>query len=328
MTATRLEAALDAGALILRAGRVAVFAPRAGQRLDPLDPGRVQVVTGFRPDHDDFSARGFDCVRQPSGEFGAAVVVLPRIRAQARGLVAEAVAAARGGLVIVDGARTDGVDAMWRDIRARIPGAQSLPKAHGRVIWFAGAPDLSDWSQAARPQARDGWLIPPGGFSADGPDPGSALLLESLPPLAGRVADLGAGWGYLARAILARSPKVTELHLVEADAEALDCARANVTDTRARFHWTDATRPLPGSPFDMVVTNPPFHAGRAADPGLGRAFVLAAARSLTPGGVLWLVANRHLPYEATLTEAFAQVEEKAGTPGYKILCAARPRRRV
>jgi 16S rRNA (guanine1207-N2)-methyltransferase len=34
-----------------------------------------------------------------------------------------------------------------------------------------------------------------GVFSADGLDPGSRLLIESLPPLGGRIADLGCGWG-------------------------------------------------------------------------------------------------------------------------------------
>ena len=40
-------------------------------------------------------------------------------------------------------------------------------------------------------------------FSADHIDPGSALLAEHLPKnLRGRVADLGAGWGFLSRAAL------------------------------------------------------------------------------------------------------------------------------
>jgi 16S rRNA (guanine1207-N2)-methyltransferase len=52
------------------------------------------------------------------------------------------------------------------------------------------------------------------------------------------------------------------------------------------------------------VTNPPFHVVRAADPGLGRAFVEAARGMLGPRGDLWLVANRHLPYEGALRAAF------------------------
>ncbi|MDT9081655.1 methyltransferase, partial [Escherichia coli] len=79
-------------------------------------------------------------------------------------------------------------------------------------------------------------------------------------------------------------------------------------DPRARFTWADATQGRPG-PFDAVVMNPPFHNGRAADPALGLAFIRAAAHALTPSGTLWMVANRHLPYEAALREAFREVEE-------------------
>jgi 16S rRNA (guanine1207-N2)-methyltransferase len=33
---------------------------------------------------------------------------------------------------------------------------------------------------------------------------------------------------------------------------------------------------------------------------------------LAPDGVLWLVANRHLPYDAALSEAFLEVETIGG----------------
>ncbi|RME14842.1 MAG: MFS transporter, partial [Alphaproteobacteria bacterium] len=91
------------------------------------------------------------------------------------------------------------------------------------------------------------------------------------------------------------------------------------------FHWADATRFGEAGSHDCVVTNPPFHAGRRADPALGRAFIAAAARLLTPSGRLYLVANRHLPYERDLRAAFAEVEEIGGDGGFKVIAAARPR---
>ena len=57
----------------------------------------------------------------------------------------------------------------------------------------------------------------PGVFSADHVDPGSEALAAALPAtLKGHVIDLGAGWGYLADAVLARDG-VTTLVLVESD---------------------------------------------------------------------------------------------------------------
>jgi len=72
--------------------------------------------------------------------------------------------------------------------------------------------------------------------------------------------------------------------------------------------------------------NPPFHAGRAADPALGRAFIAAAARMLAPSGQLWMVANRHLPYEATLRETFRNVADAGGDGAFKVFHATRPLR--
>ena len=72
--------------------------------------------------------------------------------------------------------------------------------------------------------------------------------------------------------------------------------------------------------------NPPFHTGRAADPALGIAFIAAAARALTGSGQLWMVANRHLPYEAALRDRFKTVEELGGDAAFKLFHATRPKR--
>ena len=76
--------------------------------------------------------------------------------------------------------------------------------------------------------------------------------------------------------------------------------------------------------------NPPFHEGRAADPHLGARFIRAAAGLLTGAGRLWMVANRHLPYEAALSELFADVQEIGGDNRFKVITATgagRPKRR-
>jgi 16S rRNA (guanine1207-N2)-methyltransferase len=149
------------------------------------------------------------------------------------------------------------------------------------------------------------------------------LLGDTVRGLSGVAVDLGAGWGYLAARVLAANPDLRELHLIESDARALACARANVTDPRARFHWADATD-VPALRADVVVMNPPFHRGRTGDPALGAAFVRAAARMLTPRGRLWMVANRHLPYESVLAECFAALDEVPGTAAFKLLMAEKP----
>lgn len=326
MRSDRLTLALEAGLLPLPAeGRILVLRPRAGDDLSALPQGRVQVVTGFRPDADAFAALGYDVAPEPQGRFAAALVCAPRARDHAHALLAQAAAAVMpGGAVLVDGQKTDGIESLWRDLRE--VGANPTPalsKAHGRIFAFAaGAALPTAW--AAQDRDIGGFVTRPGVFSADGPDAGSALLANALPArLPSRVADLGAGWGYLSRAILSREG-VQECHLIEAEAEALACARLNIPDPRAQFHWADATRFRAPAPFGAVVCNPPFHTGRDADPTLGIAFLRAAAGMLTTSGTLWLVANRHLPYERVLAETFREVEDLPGTPVFRLYRASRP----
>ena len=79
--------------------------------------------------------------------------------------------------------------------------------------------------------------------------------------LKGRVADLGAGWGWLALEALARCPAITAIDLYEADARALDAARANVADPRAALPLGRRRRPRRAGrrPTTPSIANPPFH---------------------------------------------------------------------
>jgi 16S rRNA (guanine1207-N2)-methyltransferase len=229
-----------------------------------------------------------------------------------------------GGVVALNGDKTDGVEAIVKELRKRFDDVEVFSKAHGKLAWFTRPdvlPDLSDWD--AKPFEIDGGFTSfPGIFSSDRPDKGSELLLTHLPALKGRVADLGAGWGYLARHILSFDA-VSGLDMVEADFHACEMARINVTDTRATHHWADVLT-FEGKSFDTVVMNPPFHTSRKPDPALGQAFIRKAAEILSPRGSLWMVANRNLPYEAVLEESFQVITTVAQTGGFKVVHAERP----
>jgi len=162
----------------------------------------------------------------------------------------------------------------------------------------------------------------PGIFSWDRIDPGSALLIAHLPPLAGRGADLGCGIGVLARAALASNPAVQHITLVDFDRRAVEAARRNVEAARTTVIWADAatSKALPKG-LDFVLMNPPFHDGGAEDQNHGRVFISKAAGCLRDGGTCLLVANRHLPYEATMTPLFTTLERVIEVEGYKIYAA-------
>ena len=110
-----------------------------------------------------------------------------------------------GGPVWVDGAKTDGIDSMLRDLRAHLPVGETLAKAHGKIARLSAGPGLPEGWAATDLHPAPGFVTRPGVFSAETVDRGSALLAAALPPkLPARVAHLGAGWGWLSVQVLAR----------------------------------------------------------------------------------------------------------------------------
>ena len=323
--------------------RVLFFGARAGSWISEWPGARFTCEQGFRPFADELQRAGVaPGDGAAGGRFPLVLVLPPRQRDEARAMLARAVReAGPGGVVVACQANNEGARALEADL-ARLAGpVESLSRRKCRAVRTAPLDETVDASlraawealDAVRPILDGRHLSRPGLFAWDRIDPGSALLAAHLPAtLAGDVADLGAGWGYLASEIVRRCVAVTRVDLYEAARRALEPAHANLVRAvqeagRAvefTLHWHDATRALPRS-YDAIVSNPPFHQGRADEPALGRAFIATAAAALRPQGALWLVANRHLPYEAMLDARFAAVREVAVAQGYKVVEAREPR---
>ena len=328
MTPNRWILALDSGDLAWPDGARSLVL-RARGEADFSGLGAVQAVQGFYPDHARLAARGIDAVVAAEGQYGAALVQIVKSKPETLSLVAEAMARVTpGGVVAVDGQKTEGIESVLKAVRKLLPVDGVLSKSHGKLFWLT-RPDtvpqeIADWA-AAPALVEDRWITAPGMFSPGGPDAGSELLAALVPQLKGEVADLGAGWGYLTASVLEEQEGIDRLDLIEAEWSALEAARRNVTDPRARLIWDDATTHTPNRRYDAILSNPPFHTDRAADPGLGQAFIAAAARMLKPSGQFFMVANRHLPYEATLKAHFGTGKMLAEIGGYKLYQAGKPK---
>lgn len=320
----------DGGALFLRA--------RDGWPLREVARDGLVCEQTFRPEADALVRAGRD-VRDPEAvapsAFPLVLVLPPRQREEARASLARAVrACAPGGIVVACAPNDEGAKSVEGDLKRLAGLSGTLSKHHCRVGWTRIDPEavdpalLDDWAalDAPRPILDGRFVSRPGVFAWDRVDAASALLAAHLPAdLAGRAADLGCGWGYLSFELLQRCPDIASLDLYEAEARALDLARRNLAGARVplAFHWHDVTAGLPAR-YDVIVSNPPFHAqGRADRPDIGRAFIAAAADALSPGGRLWLVANRHLPYEAVLDARFAEVRTLAQVQGFKVIAATK-----
>ncbi|TPJ52895.1 class I SAM-dependent methyltransferase [Mesorhizobium sp. B2-7-1] len=310
--------------------RVLFLGAEPGFRLPAGFDATLHLAQGFRSHFRALQALGRDVTPRAEGQdYDMALVLAGRHRGQNEVRIAEAVErVARGAPVVVAGSKDDGVDSLRKRINGLAPLEGHLPKHHGVAFWFrrtgtntaatlrAGNPDLV---------VEGGFKTAPGMFSFDRIDAGSKLLAANLPDdLKGNVADFCAGWGYLAAEVLQRSHGLTALDLYEADFEALEASRLNVHGAiEPRFFWTDLLTEAVDRRYDAIVMNPPFHSGRAAEPGIGAGMIRAASKALKPGGRLFMVANRQLPYEQVLSAAFASHAEIARDGMFKALSARR-----
>jgi 16S rRNA (guanine1207-N2)-methyltransferase len=67
--------------------------------------------------------------------------------------------------------------------------------------------------------------------------------------------------------------------------------------------------------------NPPFHYLGKAMPSLGVDFIKVASRNLKKSGTLWMVANKHLPYEDAINDHFSSFAELSGSKKFKVIRA-------
>ena len=291
----------------------------------PLGHLEPKIMHRFKPLVDLFQDQGFDPLPSETADLDVALVHVPRVKRLARHLIYTAVRATRpDGLILVDGAKSQGIDSLLKDLKTRAALKGSVSKAHGKLAWFTANGVFDDWKADDFDPIEDGFVTKTGIFSADGIDPASQLLAASLPDgLSGNFADFGAGWGYLTRRLF-DYPGIGHIDCIEADSAAIDCARQNCGDGPAAFHWSDATTWRAQAALDGIVMNPPFHHGRAADPAIGQAFIASAARNLAAHGRLFMVSNRQLPYEAMLQSCFADVKQMAQNNLFKVLFANRP----
>lgn len=323
-------------------GPVLFLRARDGWALRQFPLQGLVCEQSFRPDADALARSGLEVVEAASLaslRFPLVLVLPPRQREEMRALFARAVSlAAPGGIVAAAMANDEGAKSGESDLCKLAGLGGKLAKNHCRAFWtppLRGEHDaelFAQWSQldAPRPILGGRFVSRPGVFAWDRIDTASALLSECLPDdLAGIGADLGAGYGFLSAEVLSRNAGVRELHAYEAEARALACARINLASfadrCRLDFRWHDVTAGLP-QPYDFIVTNPPFHATqKAGRPDIGQRFIAVAAQALKPGGRLWLVANRHLPYEQTLGTNFGRVRVLAERDGFKVVEAVKPR---
>lgn len=323
-------------------GPILVLNAQPGPWLTRLPKDRLILRTSLKPAHDQLAQAGYtllpaDSVSLPPA--GLTLLLAPRQRDYMRALMARALLGApEGGTVLACLPNRLGARTAERSLGELAGQTSSLSRRKCRAFWAVRTKAGLD-SQLAQAfvdadmprQIAPGLWSRPGLFSWDRPDPGSELLADTVPEhVRGTGADFGAGNGFLSRELLMHCDGIGRLDLYEADYRAMGCIEANLAGLEDRYtaSWADVLgNDVPEAAYDFIVMNPPFHTGRADSPDLGKAFIRSAARALKPAGKLWMVANRHLPYEAEITSWFRTHQIIEEEDSYKIILAERPARK-
>lgn len=323
-------------ALLADARRVLVLRARPGAYLSALGGAEVVCYQPNRIHATALEAQGYPVTVTPAGTYDAVLYLGSRFVDENLFLLATgADLLVPDGLLLAAMPNVLGAGRYARHLDALLGGVLSESKYKARV--FGGRKTdrldrtlLASWlaEGALTPLKNSTLYTGPGMFARKAVDVGSRLLAAHLPRhLKGTGADLGAGYGYLTHAVLSQSPHVEAVHLYEVEHNALDAARHNLAPFAERvaltYQWADVTQGLAHKKLDWIIANPPFHRDRRADVRLGQAFIEAAAAGVRKGGHLYLVANRHLPYEAIMETSFRQVHRVAQADGFKVFACRR-----
>jgi 16S rRNA (guanine1207-N2)-methyltransferase len=93
--------------------------------------------------------------------------------------------------------------------------------------------------------------------------------------------------------------------------------------SNASASTSDVASAARGERYDVVVTNPPFHVGKATDLDIPLEFIRQAWEVLHAGGRMYLVANRTLPYERAIKHRFGNIATLHDGRRFKVLAATR-----
>ncbi|WP_168927554.1 class I SAM-dependent methyltransferase [Nitrincola alkalilacustris] len=174
------------------------------------------------------------------------------------------------------------------------------------------------------------FISKPGLYGWQKIDQGSAYLVAQLPamikqplPLHGSLLDLGCGFGYLT---LATAGPDTQVICTDNNAAALIACRANLdlAGLQGTVLASDAGDCL-NEQVDILLCNPPFHAGFSTAGDLTDKFLAATARLLNPDGIACFVVNLHIPLERKAQKWFDRVDLHSDNGHFKLITLRKPR---
>lgn len=302
-------------------------------------------VSGFHQYFDVFQATE---TSQSPQSFGAAieldsveqrldgiVIYLPKSKAHLEMLLDNARSVVKpNGTIAVVGTNDGGIKSVGKRLKQRFEHCQKRDSARHCALWCS--PNNGSESQfniedylTTSTYSLDGieWGIAslPGVFSQAGLDPGTRLLLESLPnKFRNRILDFACGAGVIGCYLTKKRPEVS-VSFSDINALALyACQKScDLNQVTAEIRPSNGLKEWSDKRFQLIVTNPPFHSGIETDYQVTETFIQQAGQHLTERGDLYLVANRFLPYPQLLDKHLSRREDLSRSTKFSVYHAVK-----
>ncbi len=241
-----------------------------------------------------------------------------------------------GGTISVFGANDEGIQSATAPLSELFSGVETVGVGgRCRVLkgrWEGDPGDLQagldDWKSELtldHPQLPSPWFSYPGVFARGRLDPGTRLLLDALPelPTGAKVLDYGCGSGPVGFMALKKGSEV-RVDLLDVDSVALLAAKENVPEGRVLLQ--DGLPPRELGAYDAILSNPPFHRGKAEEPGMIDTFVQESPGLLARKGSLVFVVQKRLPVGDLLKRLFHEVDVLGEDGTYRVWRGKIPRK--
>ena len=149
----------------------------------------------------------------------------------------------------------------------------------------------------------------PGVFSFDHLDDGTKMLLTvtNIDP-GSKLLDVGCGYGMIG--LFAATHGAGWVDLVDNDLLAIaSCKETLILNgvSNTTIFTGDLLDPVSLNKYDLILSNPPFHAGHSVDFQIAEAMIRQSYQALNHDGQITIVANRFIPYDHLIKEIFGNV---------------------
>jgi 16S rRNA (guanine1207-N2)-methyltransferase len=277
--------------------------------------------------------------------FNLVYLQLPKGRSLARRWMVQAYHTLKvDGSLYLGGANDAGIQSSIKDARSLFTRGEVLAYKKGsRVARFLKSPGdalAPDWYNA--PGISPGSWVEftielnhrtfrirslPGVFSYNRLDEATRMLLQSVAILPdAKVLDVGCGYGVLG--LYAAAQGASLVHLVDDNFLAVASSQATLKLNRvanAQVYTGDLLTPLGNNQYDLILSNPPFHAGHSVNYQITQALIEQSYQALNPGGRLVIVVSSFLRYDHLIQSIFNNVTVLAESGKFRLLSGLKSR---